>query len=352
MNIFRKNINRMRFNYHRSFRRANSRQLRRFVDNRIGRPPNRNSRRFVSIGLTHRCQCRCEWCATGAYRKSAADEFTTGEVEHLLNAVSRSRYVFDNISFLGGECLLRNDSYHLIEYAAQLGLFVHLSTNGLKLDETCVHLLLQAGLNSIFIAFSPEQPRNATEVRRRELVLGGAQICVKRNLPCFFSICVSRENVFSGELERAIAMAKQLGLAGVRLMPIRLSGKWLFQNDGKALDRNEEWKVRSLCDSGFAFLTDDCSDELDAKCPTVDRRIVYVSPYGDVQPCHFFPFSFGSVRTGALDTILDQMWEHPLIQSDGKACLLHDADFRTQNFARIDANTVLPIRAPQGNSLP
>jgi MoaA/NifB/PqqE/SkfB family radical SAM enzyme len=347
MNAFRKNINRMRFSYHRSFRRANSYQLRRFVDNLISRPPGRNPRRFMSVGLTHRCQCRCEWCATGVYRKNAADEFTTREVEGLLGAISRSRYVFDNISFLGGECLLRDDIYHLVRYAVRLGLFVHLSTNGLKLDEECVRLLLQAGLNSIFIAFAPEQPRNAAEKKRSESVLRGAQLCVEWKLPCFFSICASRENVFSGELERAIETAKQLGLAGVRLMPIRLSGKWLFQDSERALSRDEEWKVRSLCDSGFAFLTDDSSNELDAKCPTVDRRIVYVSPYGDVQPCHFFPFSFGNVRTATLDSILDRMWAHPLIQSDGNACLLHDADFRLKNIAPISSTTNFPINVLQ-----
>jgi MoaA/NifB/PqqE/SkfB family radical SAM enzyme len=346
MNAYRKNINRLRFSYHRSFRRANFYQLRRFVDNFVGRPPGRHPRRFVSIGLTHRCQCRCEWCATGVYRKTAADEFTTNEVECLLDAISRSQYVFDNISFLGGECLLRDDIYHLVRYAARLGLFVHLSTNGLKLDEKCVRFLLQAGLNSLFVAYAPERPKNASEERHLESVLRGAQLCVKWKLPCFFSLCVSRENVFSGELERAIETAKQLGLAGVRLMPIRLSGKWLFQDGGRVLDRNEEWKVRSLCDSGFAFLTDDCSNEIDAKCPTVDHRIVYVSPYGDVQPCHFFPFSFGNVRTSTLDSILELMWAHPLIQSDGHACLLHDADFRMQNIAPIASTTELPISVP------
>ena len=340
---FHKYANRFRFSYERSFRRSNPRQVRRFVRNLITRGPSRHPRRFVSIGLTHRCQCKCDWCATGAYRNDAADELTTGEVERLLRDVAASRHVFDSMSFLGGECLLRPDVYHLVHYAAGRGLFVHLSTNGLKLDDECVRRLIRSGLNSVFVGFSAGRPRDERQRRHRETVLAGVRACARRRLPCFFSVCVCRENVFNGDLERTIELARRLGIAGVRLMPVRLSGKWLREDGDNVLDRQEEWKVRSLCGSGFVFISDDCSNQLGAKCLTADQRIVYVSPYGQVQPCHFFPFSFGTVRSDPFDSILERMWSHPMTQSDGYTCLLHDREFRARHIDPIDPTARLPV---------
>lgn len=343
MIAFRKYTNRLRFSYQRSFMRSSPRQVRRFLENLISRPLSRHPRRFVSVGLTHRCQCKCSWCATGAYRQDARGELTTDEVKRLLRDIGASRYVFDNMSFLGGECLLRQDIYHLVEYAAALGLFVHLSTNGLKLDRECVRRLIRSGLNSVFVAFSPTGPLDRKQRRDREIVLEGARSCVRQRLPCFFSVCVCRENVFNGDLERTIELARRLGIAGVRLMPVRLSGRWLRRDADEVLDRQEEWKVRSLCDSGFAFISDDCSSRLGAKCLTADHRIVYVSPYGQVQPCHFFPFAFGNVRKDGFDSILNEMWSHRLAQSDGSACLLHDREFRSENIDPIAPDAQLPV---------
>jgi AdoMet-dependent heme synthase len=343
MAALRKHASRLRFSYNRSFSRSNPHQLRRFLANSLGRPAIRHPRRFLSIGLTHRCQCRCDWCATGLYRKDSHGEMTTGEVEQLLQKIEGSRYVFDAISYLGGECLLRKDIYDLVRRAAQLGLFVHLSTNGLKLDDECVKRLIESGLNSIFVSISPDLSGDEHSIRRQERVLEGICLCVRRKLPCFFSVCVRRENVFSGDLERTLELARQLGAAGVRFMPIRLSGKWLNEDLDKTLDENEEWKVRSLCDTGFAFMSDDCSSRAGAKCLTADHRIVYVSPYGDVQPCHFFPFSFGNVRITEFDEILERMWSHDLTRSDGYTCFLHDPVFRSQNIASLRPDAGLPV---------
>lgn len=339
----RDHLNWLRFDYHRSLRRACPAQVQRLTRNFFERPSSTHPRRLVSIGLTHRCQNQCEWCATGSYRNDAAGELTTIEVERLLAEMARSRFVFNNVSFLGGECLLRADLVHLVRYAATLGLFVHISTNGLKLDEACVSDLVRAGLNSVFVAWSTSPATNAREVRRRDVVLRGIRHCVAHELPCFLSVCVCREDIASGALERTIDFAKTLGVDGVRLMPVRLAGKWLRESSDKVLDRREQQAVRRLCRSGFARVTDDACKEAGRKCQAVARRILYVSPYGEVQPCHFFPFAFGNLREHPLDRVLDRMWAHELIEGDGDDCLLHDTSFRERHILPLDPSVSLPV---------
>jgi MoaA/NifB/PqqE/SkfB family radical SAM enzyme len=342
----------IRFDYHRSFRRANRPQMERYVTNLVRRPELQNPRRLISIGLTHRCQSQCEWCATGAYRKDAKGELTTEEVERLLREIARSRFVFNNVSFLGGECLLRSDLDHLVRYATDLGLFVHLSTNGLKLDEARVRRLMDAGLNSVFVAFDPGTPRDDKQRKRTEAVLAAVEGCVRLGLPCFFSVCVCKENVFSGDIEATIELGRQLGIAGVRLMPIRLSGNWLREDLDKVLDAREEAELRRLCTSGFAFITDDAARSAGRTCAAVAQRIVYLSPYGEVQPCHFFPFSFGNVRADALDSVLTRMWSHRLVRSRCDDCLLHDRDFRARYITPMRPGVQLPVSLVDAGSSP
>ena len=306
------------------------------VEDFVRRPPTRHLRRHLSIGLTHRCQNRCDFCATAGYRTDAAGELSTSEVEELLRAAVSSRYVFHTISFIGGECLLRRDLAHLVGYAARLGVCVHLSTNGLKLDDHHARLLAEAGLNSVFVAVAPEQP--PSDALRRAL-----EACGRHGLPCFLSVCVRREHVASRALADTIAQAKRLGAVGVRLLPARLSGRWLREDRSRALDERELAEVRRLCRSGFAFLTDDASAEAGRACGAVLGTVVYVSPYGEVQPCHFFPFSFGNTRQQELDSALARMWSHELLQHDCYDCLLHDPEFRREHVLSLSEDAPLPV---------
>ena len=79
------------------------------------------------------------------------------------------------------------------------------------------------------------------------------------------------------------------------------------------------------------------------KCPAARGNLAYVSPYGDVHPCHFFPFSFGNVRDGDLDSILKRMWRHTMLQTESCACLLHDSVFRSQHITPLDPQIKLPV---------
>jgi MoaA/NifB/PqqE/SkfB family radical SAM enzyme len=335
-------LQKLRFDYHRSFRRVSARQLRRLVRDRYERPASCHPRRLASIGLTHRCQKRCEWCATGAYRHDQRGEMTTAEVERLLRDLVASRHVFHNVSFVGGECLLRPDQVHLVRYATDLGLLLHLSTNGLKLDARMASALVEAGLNSVFVAWELNQPLGARQEREQERVQQNVRQCVAQGLPCFLSVCVCREQVFGGQIERTLELARGLGVAGVRIFPVRLAGQWLWEDSGRILDEREMEQLRGLCRSGFAFLTDDAARSAGRSCAAQAGSIIYVSPYGELQPCHFFPFSFGNLRRTDLDSALDRMWSHPMLQVPCDDCLLHDRQFRAQQLPTLPPGARLP----------
>ena len=79
-----------------------------------------------------------------------------------------------------------------------------------------------------------------------------------------------------------------------------------------------------------------------AKCFCL-RDWLYVSPYGDVQPCVYVFLSFGNVREEPLADIYRRMHEHPVLadRSQLNLCLMQNPEFVREHFHEISAETPL-----------
>ena len=42
-------------------------------------------------------------------------------------------------------------------------------------------------------------------------------------------------------------------------------------------------------------------------CSAIERNLIYISPYGDIQPCPAIPISFGNVRNESMAGIIKSM---------------------------------------------
>ena len=76
-----------------------------------------------------------------------------------------------------------------------------------------------------------------------------------------------------------------------------------------------------------------------------NKEYVYVSPYGDVQPCCFMPLSFGNIREEPLKTILERMWKHPMYSESSifKECPMLSDEFRKKYIDTIPSDMKLPF---------
>ena len=102
--------------------------------------------RLVEISLTDRCQCRCGHCfAANDAPLPRRNELSTWEVKDLLNDIAKVGVT--EVCFSGGEPLLRDDIFELIEHSRQNGLVARIISNGILLDEHMVIALKKAGLN-------------------------------------------------------------------------------------------------------------------------------------------------------------------------------------------------------------
>lgn len=128
-------------------------------------------------------------------------------------------------------------------------------------------------------------------------------------------------------MERIIALARSLGASGVRIALPMCSGNWLGA-PGEVLSPAEAARVRALAGDGFVTLVEEDDGSFE-RCHAVTGGSVYVSPYGDVQPCNFIPIRFGTIRREPLELILDRMVGHPMFSGDflSGSCPMQRPDF-------------------------
>jgi len=141
------------------------------------------------------------------------------------------------------------------------------------------------------------------------------------------SLCAAKDNLASGELARTIELARRLGVKGARIALPMCSGRWM-EEPTALLSASETAEVRALvADDPFVTIVEEETGSF-VRCNAVSSS-VYVSPYGEVQPCNFIPMCFGDIRSEPLELILERMAWHASF-ADGcqsGCCPMQRADF-------------------------
>lgn len=94
---------------------------------------------------TRACNLACRHCYASASAGRAEDELTTEEGRTFLESLARLRV--PAVLMSGGEPLMREDIFELLEYGASLGLRMVLSTNGTLIDSAVAARLRAAGVS-------------------------------------------------------------------------------------------------------------------------------------------------------------------------------------------------------------
>ncbi len=286
----------------------------------------------VMLGLTYDCQCNCLYCCAGLQPRSNEKELSVKEIKNLIQAISRLPSFFTLISFFGGEALLKESIFELIQYACRWGLFTETETNGILLSAENVKKLKQAGLHHIFIRLESTDDKLHDDISRfqgcYESAREGIRRCVAAKLSCSISTIAFKDKIYNGELERIINLGKRLGVTSVRIIYPTRAGK-LLNGQAQLLGPKDKKLVRELLRPDFVYLesTQICVAQLDRICPAKQKKLFYVSCYGDVQPCPFVPYGFGNIRQEKVCAILSRMNQQNIFDSqDYGGCLMDDPE--------------------------
>lgn len=264
---------------------------------------------YVMIALTNRCQCTCLHCGVGAQMSIGMPEFADFEIyalidkAHILGAYA--------VYFFGGEPLLVPQLPGYVAYAVKKGMKTRLDTNGILLDEPMVIRLKQAGLDEIGVSIDSldetihDAGRGVAGTLRK--ALEGISLCKEHGLRCYISVIATSKGLRNGDLRNIITLAREQNARVRILSPIRC-GRWEKREDIQ-LSVDEVVMLRELLQRGSVFWDSEFIDTKESPflCGAKARRSLYVSAYGEVQPCCYIPISFGNIRKEPLLGILKRM---------------------------------------------
>jgi MoaA/NifB/PqqE/SkfB family radical SAM enzyme len=197
---------------------------------------------YVKIKLTWRCNLRCQMCNYWRQERqnSLSPELLRATIDEL------AEMGCGKIHLSGGEPLLREDLFELIEYMVAKGMRVNLTTNGTLLTREKAEELADSGVKSISVSIdSPEArihdrirakgawKRTMKGLRNLRRAIGKAKAKTKIRL----NTVISRTNYES--LATLPELAHEAGANSLTLIPVDDPQETLLLNKRRIRDYNE-----------------------------------------------------------------------------------------------------------------
>ena len=279
--------------------------------------------------ISYRCPLHCPYCSNpvaASLREAprhpqvvgySNGELTTDEWKRVIREAAALGVL--QIGFSGGEPLVRPDLAELIGAARGANLYTNLITSGIGLDDERVHLLRDAGLDSVQLSFQSDESSLSDEIagaRAHQHKLDVAEKIRSAGIPLSLNFVIHRHNI--DRLPQMIELTETLGAERVELANVQFYG-WAFLNRAALLPTREQVarareiataaKTRLAGRIDIFYVLPDYYETRPKPCLNGwGQRYLTVNPMGDVLPCPTASSAipdlrFENIRTHALDWI-------------------------------------------------
>ncbi len=293
---------------------------------------------------TKACQLKCKHCRAEAILQALPGELTTEEGKKLIDSLTEFGRPYPILILTGGDPLMRNDIFELIDYAVGKRIRVGLApaVTPLLTDEA-IEKIVEHGVRAVSISLDSPFPEVHDTVRgiqgTWERTIRAIKEFLKRDVAVQVNTVVMRETVEG--LPEMVKLLKDLGVEIWEVFYLVPTGRSNFESDlkteewedvthflyeaskhllvrttegpmfrrvaimrkaleEKGIDPDEVLKPGELYSRLKKRLTELLGDGGEARAQTMGTRdgkgIVFISYNGNVYPSGFLPFSVGNVR--------------------------------------------------------
>jgi len=265
---------------------------------------------IISWNTTNACNLFCQHCYRDAGVK-AGGELNTEEGMGLIDEIARAG--FKIMIFSGGEPLLREDIFQLVEHAVKRGLRPVFGTNGMLIDQTVAEKLKESGAAAMGISLDSADPAKHDRFRGFEGAWRGAvdgmEACRRAGIP--FQVHTTVVDWNYDEIEAITDFSVKVGAMAHHLFFLVPTGRGAdIESESLRTERYEKLLERIMKKQGQVNI------ELKPTCAPKFMRIAremgvktrfsrgclagtaycIISPVGNVQPCAYLNISAGNVR--------------------------------------------------------
>lgn len=159
-------------------------------------PPHRDNKPIVVFNCTWRCNLKCRHCYSHVQNCREEAELSTEQARRLIDQIAA--FGCPVLLFSGGEPLLREDLFDLIQYAGGKGLRTVLSTNGTRLQDEKARLLASLGVS--YVGVSLDGPADFHDDFRQEkgsfaAAAEGIRACRRAGIPAGIRFTMTADNL-------------------------------------------------------------------------------------------------------------------------------------------------------------
>ena len=268
--------------------------------------------------LTHRCPLHCVYCSNPLELTKRESELPTETWVRLFKEAVEAGIL--QVDFTGGQPLARPDIVELVRAARQAGLYASLITSGLPLDEPKLAALVGAGLDHFQLSFqgaTEETGREISNTTSHPQKLRVLQWLEKHRIGVTLNFVIHRQNIH--ELEEMLLLVEEHQPGCVEFASVQYYG-WGFANREALLPtrRQLEYCVETLRQAEerlqgrtrVVFVVPDYYAKYPKPCiGGWGRKLMLVSPNGNVLPCHAANVIPGMKFDNVKDKSLREIWE-------------------------------------------
>ena len=288
--------------------------------------------RIIAWEITRSCNLACAHCRASAHCEPYPGELSLDECKRVMDDIAS---ITDPILILtGGEPLMRDDIWDIIDYAHEKGLHPVIGTNGTLIDDECARRIAAHGIPrvSVSLDFPDAAGQDAfrgkdgafdeTIAGMRNLRAHGVGVQVNTTITKMNNRMVDemhdlalREGAAAFHPFLLVPTGRGEDLVDVELTPEEYEEvlTWAYQCQKtspmhfKPTDAPQYYRIiRQLCAAegrevtpetyGMEAMTRGCLGGI---------TFAFISHVGDVQPCGYFDMQLGNVR----DVPFSQIWE-------------------------------------------
>lgn len=177
------------------------------------------------VELTEACNFNCKWCyASSSYKNKNFRHIEMEDLERLLNMMADSG--IRQVTYSGGEPSIYPGLDHAIKFANELGLIVHINTNGFLLTNDIAKKWRRLGVTQVQVNIDSLNPSRHDEIRGKKGSFDRAIRAIRNansaGMTAITQTVLTSEN--ENEVFKLMDLARKNGVKRIRVWDMMLTG--------------------------------------------------------------------------------------------------------------------------------
>lgn len=279
-----------------------------------------NTLRMVAWELTRNCNLNCVHCRAAASKGPHHGELTLAECKKVLDQIAS--FTSPTIILTGGEPLMRDDIFDIIDYGNTKGLRLVIAINGTLLTDEKARRLKTGGIRRVSLSLDGKNSEDHDAFRgvidSFNSVMKAADILNGVDLPFQINTTVTRFNV--DDLPDIYTLVKSIGAVAWHvflLVPVGrgkdLKGKeldtrayedvlnWLYD-----IESRNELEMKVTCAPHYYRIVKEKGDTPKSAGCLAGKSFMFISHKGIAQPCGYLEVSSGDVRVDGVQKVWEE----------------------------------------------